>query len=52
MDDSDNPGSRRKARAGVVVVMIVLLIALAIFVGMNFQHAEELEEQENTSQSR
>jgi hypothetical protein len=38
------PSQRRKARAGVIVVALVFLIAAAIFVGLNLQHARELKE--------
>jgi hypothetical protein len=39
-----SPSPRRKARAGIVVVGIILVIAVVIFVGLNLQHAKELEE--------
>jgi hypothetical protein len=42
--DPENPSPRRKGRAGLVVVAIVLLLVVVIFVGRNFQHAEEQEE--------
>ena len=44
MPHPSTPSPRRKARAGIVVVAIVLLVAAVVFVGLNFQHAKELEE--------
>jgi hypothetical protein len=44
ISDPENPSPRRKGRAGIVVVAIVLFLVIAIFVGRNFQHAEEQEE--------
>jgi len=44
MPDPSTPSPRRKGRAAIIVAAIVLLVALVIFVGLNFQHAKELEE--------
>ncbi|MFQ8433174.1 hypothetical protein [Amaricoccus sp. W119] len=44
MVTSNNPGPKRKGRAGVIVVAIVILLAIVVFVGMNLQHARELEQ--------
>ena len=44
MSDPDHPNPRRKARAGVVVVVIVMLLVVIIFVGRNFWHATEVDE--------
>jgi hypothetical protein len=44
MSDPSSPSPRRKARAGFVVAAIVILVVVAIFVGLNLQHAKELEE--------
>jgi hypothetical protein len=44
MADPDKPSPKRKSRAAIVIVAIGLLMIVAIFVGMNLQHAEELEE--------
>jgi hypothetical protein len=44
MPDPENPGPKRKGRAGLIVVLLVICAAVAIFVGMNIQHAQELEE--------
>lgn len=44
MATSDSPGPKRKGRAGAIVVAIVILLAIVVFVGMNLQHAQELEE--------
>ena len=44
MPDPENPSPRRKGRAGVIVVALVLFMAVAIFVGMNLEHSQELDE--------
>lgn len=44
MPTPENPSPKRKGRAGVIVVALVLLIAVALFVGLNFQYVQEPEE--------
>ena len=44
MPDPKTPGPRRKGKAGIVIVAAVILMAIITFVGMNMQHAKELEE--------
>jgi hypothetical protein len=42
--DTDNPSPKRKARAGLIVVAILLAMVVVIFVGLNVEHAQEVEE--------
>ena len=42
--DPRTPGPRRKARAGFLIAALVAVIAAVTFVGMNIEHARELEE--------
>ena len=42
--DPRAPGPRRKARAGFLIAALVAVIAAVTFVGMNIEHARELEE--------
>jgi hypothetical protein len=51
MSDPRDPSPKRKSRAGLVVVGLVLAIAVVIFIGMNIDHAKQMEEQESTTQS-
>lgn len=44
MPVSPTPGPRRKGRAGLVIAVIVVLVAIAVFVGMNIDHAKEAAE--------
>ena len=44
MLDPDKPSAKRKGRAVFVVGAIIFLIVVVIFVGMNLDHARDMEE--------
>lgn len=44
MPDPDKPNPKRLGRAAIVIGGIVILMAVAIFVGLNLQHATEVDE--------
>jgi hypothetical protein len=41
MPDPETPSPRRAGKAAIVVVAAILLIVVAIFVGLNLQHAKD-----------
>ncbi|MBT2245077.1 MULTISPECIES: hypothetical protein [Sphingobium] len=47
MHDQDPPSSRKKEKAGWLIAVIVILVAFLIFVGRNFWHGEELQEDQS-----
>lgn len=49
-DNTDQPSTKRKRRAGVAVVGIVLVIIVVIFVGYNISHVKVMDQQQKSGE--